>query len=1570
MERWGNAGVIIKPRKHLKSLLRLIAIGALLLFSMPAASVPVTDDVSWFSFEGRLFDNAVPANPLSGTVDIKAEILPPSPGTCVLRSEKFTGISISSTNPAEVGVFSVEIGNGSGTGGFTSLTMPQIFGNSSGVINGNSCTYTPATANDVRNLRISVSTDGGTTWDVLTPDYTILSAPSAQVAYSLEGLSASDFLQVGSGDLTQANLQGVFATGNAAKLNTLLATNPSNYVLKDPTNGTLQVPAAAAPASPQVGQIWYESGVLKYWNGSAQTLSSGGGSGTVTTVTAGTGLNVGAGPGGSFSTSGTLNVDVGTSDGDILQVQAGSKFPALDGSDITNLDASELATGTVSDGRLSGNIPLINGNNVFTGTNVFARSTATQVPLVLRSTDNSLVANAFELRASDNTVKASLPADGVANLGTDLTTKDYVAGVISGVSSPITGLTPGRVVLTNSPTTIGDSADLKFATGAGKLTVNGTNPGIGIGTTNPASMLDAYAAVPGGAPEIRVLNTDATGAARYNVSAAGAGNGALTIEAYGLTSTYGANTGAGDVRAPGAAGLYWSGQNGPLNIAATWGTSYLRFYTGGDAASDERMRITSTGLVGIGNTTPTALLHLKAGAAAANSAPLKFTTGTNLTTQEAGAVEFDGTNLYYTDSIPLRRTIATTAALSSYLPLSGGTMAANANLTFAAGTSAFDMSNATGTFQTSTGAVTLNGDTTLAAGKSLTLPLGAGTVSQTYNSPGGAAHTITANSLAAGKALSLVSTSTTFTGVMLDANLVGNNASNTGTVIRAKVLGALSVAVPIMATNNGSGASFRVNDDGTDTDTTPLIVDSAGNLGIGTNAPTAPLEVVGRAIVGGGGAESVFVTGGNSFSSGTANTFVGNSAGNSVTTGSANTALGRYALYTNVTGGQNTALGQGALYLATASGNTAVGYNSLLNVRGAGSNNIALGFQAGYFLETGSNNILIGNNVDAPAIGSSNYLNIGNAITGNLAAGNVGIGIGYTPVSRLDVDGAITVRPVGTGAGQTGQIVMRELAATGTSTFTIKAPDDLTASRSWVLPDNDGGVGQFLTSNGAGALSWGTPAGAGDDMGDHTAILNIQLGSNWLSGDGDPEGIFVNSAGDVGVGTSATGGNKLKVVHNGSTSAILGVNTGNSASVYGDSSGGTGIGVFALSGSGPSGYGVRGENSQTGSDGTAGFFINSNFSNFSPALIAEHSGTGSIFEARGPASRTALVVKDEGMEIYGKTNDNTTSSLLVQDSSWNTIFRIRNDGAIGIGTNFPSAPLDVYSGSWADLYPTSAIGMRLQQYPTNQNGDGNLLSGMYASTHKTINAGTQTGPFSGGKFDASGSGGAFMNNNIYGVEARSTYSGFNIATNVYGVYGLAQNASSGNITNAYGVYGLARTAAGPANITKAYSVYAGNPHALGVGTIGNAYGLFIEDVGGAPTDYAIYSQGGQNHFGGNVGIGSTGVPANLEVEGQIVSEQPIDVIGSAVDFNNGNSQVLTGVGASAITLNNMKHGGSYTLLITDTTVRTYTFNNCANAYYKPTNGNTSGVGDSIYSIMVFNRFGTTTCYISWSSGWN
>ena len=67
-----------------------------------------------------------------------------------------------------------------------------------------------------------------------------------------------------------------------------------------------------------------------------------------------------------------------------------------------------------------------------------------------------------------------------------------------------------------------------------------------------------------------------------------------------------------------------------------------------------------TGVTKIGlGVAVSAVLTLAAGTATAGTAPLKFTSGTNLTSPEAGAVEFDGTHITYTTSTPTRLTLTT-----------------------------------------------------------------------------------------------------------------------------------------------------------------------------------------------------------------------------------------------------------------------------------------------------------------------------------------------------------------------------------------------------------------------------------------------------------------------------------------------------------------------------------------------------------------------------------------------------------------------------------------------------------------------------------------------------------------------------------------------------------------------------------------------------------------------------------------------------------------------------------------------------------------------------------------------
>lgn len=91
----------------------------------------------------------------------------------------------------------------------------------------------------------------------------------------------------------------------------------------------------------------------------------------------------------------------------------------------------------------------------------------------------------------------------------------------------------------------------------------------------------------------------------------------------------------------GGAGIVFRVDGTPTAVANGMpGEVALRTSPGGGVAVIERMNILSSGNVGIGQVIPTAVLHIKAGTATASTAPLKFTSGTLLTTAEAGAVEF------------------------------------------------------------------------------------------------------------------------------------------------------------------------------------------------------------------------------------------------------------------------------------------------------------------------------------------------------------------------------------------------------------------------------------------------------------------------------------------------------------------------------------------------------------------------------------------------------------------------------------------------------------------------------------------------------------------------------------------------------------------------------------------------------------------------------------------------------------------------------------------------------------------------------------------------------------------
>jgi len=108
------------------------------------------------------------------------------------------------------------------------------------------------------------------------------------------------------------------------------------------------------------------------------------------------------------------------------------------------------------------------------------------------------------------------------------------------------------------------------------------------------------------------------------------------------------------------------------------------FYIGGAS----RLNLSASGLGIInGITAPTAKVHIGAGTASAGTAPLKLTSGTNLTTPENGAVEYNGTNFFITtggvryqiDRQVLAGSYSTTATAQTTFTVTIGSTMANTN---------------------------------------------------------------------------------------------------------------------------------------------------------------------------------------------------------------------------------------------------------------------------------------------------------------------------------------------------------------------------------------------------------------------------------------------------------------------------------------------------------------------------------------------------------------------------------------------------------------------------------------------------------------------------------------------------------------------------------------------------------------------------------------------------------------------------------------------------------------------------------------------------------------------------
>ena len=272
--------------------------------------------------------------------------------------------------------------------------------------------------------------------------------------------------------------------------------------------------------------------------------------------------------------------------------------------------------------------------------------------------------------------------------------------LIQGTGVTLTGA-DSSITITNA------APDLTVGiTGAGINTVTGTYPiftitgtevdgsitnegrlGVGAGVGNAATITTNTSGssdvIISGGGILSVTETTGTNGGTITLTATEV-DGSVSNEGSLTVATGGGNdsqitsntSGSTAVTISGGSGVTVTETGNTITIAATGGgtgtvttsgsptTDRLAKFTGSTVIGNSLISESGTS-IGIDVTTPTAALHLKAGTATANTAPLKFTSGTLNTTAEAGAMEYDGTNFYLTNANAARGNILTNLGITS-----------------------------------------------------------------------------------------------------------------------------------------------------------------------------------------------------------------------------------------------------------------------------------------------------------------------------------------------------------------------------------------------------------------------------------------------------------------------------------------------------------------------------------------------------------------------------------------------------------------------------------------------------------------------------------------------------------------------------------------------------------------------------------------------------------------------------------------------------------------------------------------------------------------------------------------
>ncbi|MCJ8276988.1 MAG: hypothetical protein MJK18_09105, partial [Bdellovibrionales bacterium] len=563
----------------------------LILFSSTAIAVVPGS----FAYQGQIIKpNGKPLE--ASSVEFTIDILSPGAEQCLLYTEIHT---LNMDDSA--GIFSIDVGTGTRSGANyedTSLLI-DVFDNTLPIQTPTTCdsvgTYTPS-AGDSRLVRVTFNDGSGPI--TVSQDHRTNSVPYADHASKLDGLDATDFIQVNDGagqELSQANIDTIFSTANYNELLDLINGTSTNYMVSTPAaapNFNNQIiEGVAAPVDPDdaankdyvdnniggaaaddltIGGLGVvETGHVLVWNGSEWTAGAPAGDTTKLPLSGGTmtgGIDMG-------------NQDISNVNDISLNGGLGVGTGINSSGDITLLNESELRLGD-DDG--------------------IAHYVGFKAP-------NAVAGNQiWTLPAADGTLSQGLTTDASGTLvWTNLALRDGFSG----------GQTINGGLDANDDLTLDSTANAT----KGDVLINPTGGYTGVGTTTPVTSLEVQQGASGGSPALsggetlRVQRNSAPGAAAsIHIVSGSPGQAALFM---------------GNESQNSIGGLIYDHNADSMSIRTN--------------SANDRVCIDSTGNVGVGTNAPSGRLDVEGGDSFFGTSTLDNPSGTE-DVLVSGNIEVDG----------------------------------------------------------------------------------------------------------------------------------------------------------------------------------------------------------------------------------------------------------------------------------------------------------------------------------------------------------------------------------------------------------------------------------------------------------------------------------------------------------------------------------------------------------------------------------------------------------------------------------------------------------------------------------------------------------------------------------------------------------------------------------------------------------------------------------------------------------------------------------------------------------------------------------------------------------------